>query len=99
MFKENKMASKEHVAVVAAYSFLELQKACSAKFIHEAFSPKPFPAPLYLLPLAMNRREDAKRCSSYVELVVSNYNFNEFRQHFRLTRGTFEAISCYICGW
>jgi hypothetical protein len=34
------MVSKEHVAVVAAYSFLELQKACSAKLIREAFSPK-----------------------------------------------------------
>jgi len=33
-----------------------------------------------------------------VELVVQNYNFNEFRQHFRLTRGTFEAISCYMGG-
>jgi hypothetical protein len=93
------MASKEHVAAVAAYYFFELKKACSAKLIREAFSPKLFLAPLYLLPLAMNRREDAKRCCSYVELVVSNYNFNEFRQHFRLTRGTFEAISCYICGW
>ena len=92
------MASKEHVAVVAAYSFLELQKAFSAKLIREAFSAKPFPAPLYLLPLAMNRREDAKRCSSYVELVVPNCNFNEFRQHFRLTKGTFEAISCYMGG-
>ena len=31
----------------------------------------------------IQKREDANRCSSYVELVVLNYNFNEFRQHFR----------------
>ena len=30
----------------------------------------------------IQKREDANRCSSYVELVVPNYNFNEFRQHF-----------------
>jgi hypothetical protein len=34
----------------------------------------------------IQKREDANRCSSYVELVVPNYTFNEFRQHFRLTR-------------
>jgi hypothetical protein len=28
--------------------------------------------------------EDANRCSRYVELVVLNYNFNEFLQHVRL---------------
>jgi hypothetical protein len=27
----------------------------------------------------IQKREDANRCSSYVELVVPNYNFNEFR--------------------
>jgi hypothetical protein len=59
-------------------SFLELQKACSAKFIHEAFSPKPFPAPLYLLPLAMNRREDAKRCSGYVEMIPYHFYVSPF---------------------
>jgi hypothetical protein len=32
----------------------------------------------------IQKREDANRCSSYVELVVLNYNFNEFRQYFRL---------------
>ena len=41
----------------------------------------------------IQKHEDANRCSSYVELVVPNYNFNEFRQHFRLTRATFETIS------
>ena len=32
----------------------------------------------------IQKREDVNRYSSYVELVVLNYNFNEFRQHFRL---------------
>ena len=40
----------------------------------------------------IQKREDANRCSSYVELVVPNYTFNEFRQHFRLTRAIFETI-------
>jgi hypothetical protein len=31
-------------------------------------------------------------------LVVPNYIFNEFRQHFRLTRATFETIWCYMNG-
>jgi hypothetical protein len=31
----------------------------------------------------IQKREDANRCSSYVELVVLNYNFNEFRQHLK----------------
>jgi hypothetical protein len=30
----------------------------------------------------IQKREDANRCSSYVELVVPNYNFNEFRQKY-----------------
>jgi hypothetical protein len=38
----------------------------------------------------IQKREDANRCGSYVELVVLNYNFNEFRQHFRLTRANFQ---------
>ena len=46
----------------------------------------------------IQQREDANRCSSYIELVVPNYNFNEFRQHFRLTRATFETILCYMNG-
>jgi hypothetical protein len=44
----------------------------------------------------IQKREDANRCSSYVELVVPNYTFNEFRQHFRLTRAIFETIKQQI---
>ena len=46
----------------------------------------------------IQKREDANRCSIYVELVVPNYNFNELRQYFRLARATFETILCYMNG-
>ena len=44
----------------------------------------------------IQKHEDANRCSSYIELVVPNYNFNEFRQHFRLAHAIFETILCYM---
>jgi hypothetical protein len=44
----------------------------------------------------IQKREDANRCGSYVELVVLNYNFNEFRQHFKLTRATFETMMTQV---
>jgi len=42
----------------------------------------------------IQKREDANRCSSYVELVVPNYNFNEFRQHFGQKQTNFSG-SCF----
>ena len=88
------MASKKHVAAAASavYTFLELQNMYSC----HADSSSTYQTKLCDMILHdtidIHKREDANRCSSYVELVVPNYIFNEFRQHFRLTRATFETI-------
>jgi hypothetical protein len=84
------MASKKHVAAAAAYTFLELQNMYSARLVCHADSSSTFQTKLCDMILHdtidVQTREDANRCSRYVELVVLNYNFKEFRQHFRLTR-------------
>jgi hypothetical protein len=41
-------------------------------------------------------REDANRCSSYVELAVPNYNFNEFRQHFIKNKLIFGQVPVHV---
>ena len=90
------MASKKHVAAAAAYAFLELQNMDSARLACHANSSSTFQTKLCNMILHdtidIKKCEDANRCSSYVELVVPNYNFNEFHQHFRLTRATFETV-------
>ena len=102
------MASKKHVAAAAAYTFLELQNMYSARLVCHADSSSTFQTKLCDMILHdtidIQKREDANRCSSYVELVVPNYNFNEFRQHFRLTCPTFSdrfrfmfQILCFAC--
>jgi hypothetical protein len=82
------MASKKHVAAAAAYTFLELQNMYFTRLVCHADSSSTFQTKLCDMILHdtidIPKREDANRCSSYVELVVLNYNFNEFRQHFRL---------------
>ena len=81
------MASKKHVAAATAYTFLELQNMYSAKLVCHADSSSTFQTKLCDMILHdtidIQKREDANRCSSYVELVVPNYNFNEFRQHLK----------------
>jgi hypothetical protein len=76
------MASKKHVAAAAAYTFLELQNMYSARLVCHADSSSTFQTKLCDMILHdtidIQKREDANRCSSYVELVVPNYNFNEF---------------------
>jgi hypothetical protein len=76
------MASKKHVADAAAYTFLELQNMYSARLVCHADSSSTFQTKLCDMILHdtidIQKREDANRCSSYVELVVPNYNFNEF---------------------
>jgi hypothetical protein len=88
------MVYKKHVA--AAYTFLELQNMYSARLVFHTDSSSTFQTKMYDMILHytidIQKREDANRCSSYVELVVPNYTFNEFRQHFRLTRAIFETI-------
>jgi hypothetical protein len=92
------MASKKHVAA-AAYTFLELQNMYFARLVCHADSSSIFQTKLCDTILHdtidIQKREDASRCSSYVELVVPNYNFNEFRQHFRLTLATFDLRPFY----
>ena len=91
------MASKKHVVAAAAYTFLEIQSMYSARLVCHADSSSTFQTKLCDMILHdtidVQKREDANRCSSSVELVVPNYNFNEFRQHFRLIRATLETIS------
>jgi hypothetical protein len=91
------MASKKHVVAAAAYTFLEIQSMYSARLVCHADRSSTFQTKLCDMILHdtidVQKREDANRCISYVELVVPNYNFNEFRQHFRLIRATFETIS------
>jgi hypothetical protein len=88
------MAFKKHVAAAASavYTFLELQNMypCHADS-SSTYQTKLCDMILHET-IDIQKREDANRCSSYVELVVPNYIFNEFRQHFRLTRATFETI-------
>ena len=76
------MASKKHVAAAAAYTFLELQNMYSARLVCHADSSSTFQTKLCDMILHdtidIQKREDVNRCSSYVELVVPNYNFNEF---------------------
>ena len=80
------MASKTHVAAAAAYTVLRLQNIYSARIVCHADSSSTFQTKLCDMILHdatdIQKREDANRCSSYAELVVPNYNFNEFRQHF-----------------
>ena len=87
------MASKKHVAAVAANTFLELQNMYSARLVFKGYNSSTFQTKLCDMILHdtidIQKHEDANRCSSYIELVVPNYNFNEFRQHFRHTRATF----------
>jgi len=69
------MASKKHVA--AAYTFLELQNMYSARLACHADSST-FQTKLCDMILHDTidiQREDANRCSRFVELVVPNYNF------------------------
>ena len=72
------MASKKHVA--AAYTFLELQNMYSARLVCHDDSSSTVQTKLCDMILHdtidIQKRQYANRCSSYVELVVPNYNFN-----------------------
>jgi hypothetical protein len=69
------MASKKHVAAATAYTFLELQNIYSAKLVCHDDSSSTFQTKLCDMILHdtidIPKREDANRCSSYVELVVN----------------------------
>ena len=97
------MASKKHVAAAAAYTFLELQNMCSTRLVCHADSSSTFQTKLWDMILHdtidIQKREDANRCSSYVELVVPNYNFNEFRQHFIKNKLIFEPVHVHVSIW
>ena len=70
------MTSKKHVTAAAAtaYTFLELQNMYSAKLVCHDDSSSTFQTKLCDMILHdtidIQTREDANRCSSYVELVV-----------------------------
>ena len=62
------------------YTFLELQNMYSTRLGCHADSSSTFQTKLCDMILHdtidIQKREDANRCNSYVELVVPNYNFN-----------------------
>ena len=96
------MASKKHVAAAAAAAdtFLELQNMYSARLVCHADSSSTFQTKLCDMILHdtidTKNREDANRCSSYVELAVPNYNFNEFRQHFIKNKLIFGQVPVHV---
>ena len=94
------MASKKHVADAAAYTFLELQNMYSARLVCHADSSSTFQTKLCNMILHdtidIQNREDANRCSSYVELVVPNYNFNGFSIKNKLI---FEPVPIHVSIW
>ena len=58
-------------------------------FIHD----RPFTSSkVELIMSAWKERNEANRCKNYVEHVVPTYTLDEFQQHFRLKRGTFEIL-------
>ena len=71
------MASKKHVAAVAAYIFLELQNMYSARLVCHADSSSTFQTKLCDMILHdtidIQKREDANRRSSYVELLSAHW--------------------------
>ena len=68
------MVSKKHVAPVA-YTFLELQNMYSARLVCHADSSSTFQTKLCDMILHdtidIQKHEDTKRCSSYIELVTT----------------------------
>ena len=42
--------------------------------------------------IAQDRRAKVPRISGYAERVVPKYSFDDFKEHFRLTRGTFDVL-------
>ena len=97
------MASKKHVVAAAAYTFLEIQSMYSARLVCHADRSSTFQTKLCDMILHdtidIQKREDANRCSSYVELVVPNYNFNEFRQHFIKNKLIFGPVPVHVSIW
>ena len=86
------MAADEQkvVAVAALYYFLEMQ---SNHFLQTASYMEPFTSSkVELIMSAWKERNEANRCKNYVEHVVPTYTLDEFQQHFRLKRGTFEIL-------
>jgi hypothetical protein len=86
------MAADEQkvVAVAALYYFLEMQ---SNHFLQTASYMEPFTSSkVELIMSAWKERNEANRCKNYVEHVVTTYTLDEFQQHFRLKRGTFEIL-------
>ena len=71
------MASKKHVAAVAACAFLELQNMYSARLVCHADSSSTIHTKLCDMILHdtidIQKREDANRCSSYVELLSAHW--------------------------
>lgn len=83
------MAANQHkFAVVVAFYFIEMQNTIflnSVTLMKPSISSKVKP-----IMSAQSDRKKANRCKNYVECVVPNYILDEFQQHFRITRGTFE---------
>ena len=76
------MASKKHVVAATAYTFLELQNMYSARLVCHADNSSTFQTKLCDMVLHdtidIQKRGDANRCSSYVELVVISTTSRSF---------------------
>ena len=49
-----------------------------------------------VLHLSFYRRQNIPRIGNYVDLVENLYDGDDFRSHFRITRGTFEQIELFL---
>ena len=101
------MASKKHVAAATAYTFLELQNMYSAKLVCHDDSSSTFQTKLCDMILHdtidIQKREDANRCSSYVELVVNILDLpvQHLKPFYKLevNRIIFEPVPVHVSIW
>jgi hypothetical protein len=74
----------------------------SAKLVCHTDSSSTFQTKMYDMILHytidIQKREDANRCSSYVELVVPNYTFNELKHNFKTYRILKQQIMILFSG-
>ena len=79
------------LCLAAACEFFNTQRSYEMK-MQVVLETESSEVVLPLLNAQSESRENATRCKGYVSSVVSRYSLDEFRQHFRTTRSSFEII-------
>ncbi|WAR10350.1 hypothetical protein MAR_035426 [Mya arenaria] len=87
----NICAAEKKMLIGSAWQFLEFQSRAVDIFAEQIDSDNN----IFIISAAQIR-ENATRSINFFEETIPRYSFDEFRQHFRLTRPSFEIILTYL---